>query len=182
MTDSSPQNPIRDLLNDAERRQVIAILANGSTRRIAARVVGCVPSLITRTATCDPDFARQLARAEHGVELESLKWIRRASHDEKYWRAAAWTLERKNPEDFGLRRPSTVSLQDTQALFRQLMASLRGVMPAQQRLLLYRKFSELIGQLDIPAKSQVLLELAQDAAADQPASEEPPRPDAQDGP
>jgi hypothetical protein len=186
MTNLFPQPPRDDLLSVEERGQVIAVLRNGSTRRIAARVVGCAPAVITRTAEHDPAFARDMARAEHSVEVDLLKSLRHASHDEKYWRAAAWTLERKNPEDFGLRRPSTVTVQAAQALFRQLMVSVRGILPAELRLLLFQRFGELIGRLDVPGKRQILIELAEDAAADQQASEEPtgePQPqDPKDGP
>ena len=44
-------------LDEAKRRKIIALLANGSSRRVAARVVGCAHSTITRTAERDPEFA-----------------------------------------------------------------------------------------------------------------------------
>jgi hypothetical protein len=68
--------------------------------------VGCSPSTITRTAASDPDFAEQLATAEQSAEIDAIRAIRAASRKDRYWRAAAWILERKNPEDFALRPPT----------------------------------------------------------------------------
>jgi hypothetical protein len=85
------------VLDETKRRMIIALLMNGSSRRMAAGFVGCAPSTITRTAARDAEFAAQLARAEGNAETEALSLIRKAAHKERYWRAAAWLLERKNP-------------------------------------------------------------------------------------
>jgi len=102
-----PERPNRggrpESLDDAKRRKIIALLANGSSRRVAARVVGCAHSTITRTAQRDPEFAAELDAAEHSVEIESLRNIRRAAAKGRYWRAAAWLVERKNARDFAPR-------------------------------------------------------------------------------
>jgi hypothetical protein len=89
------------VLDEARRRTIIALVSNGSSRRMAAAYVGCSPSTITRTAARDPEFAARLARAEGNAETEALALIRKAARKERYWRAAAWILERKNPADFG---------------------------------------------------------------------------------
>ena len=57
------------MLDDSKRQTILALLSNGSRRRIAARFVRCAPSTITRTADRDPEFAEQLARAEQNLEL-----------------------------------------------------------------------------------------------------------------
>jgi hypothetical protein len=97
------------VLDETKRRKIVALLANGSSRRVAARVVGCSHSTITRTAERDPDFAAELAAAEHSAEIESLRNIRRAGRENRYWRAAAWLVERKNPRDFARRNPPTIN-------------------------------------------------------------------------
>jgi len=38
----------RYLLDESKRRVIIALVTNGSSRRVAARYVGCAPSTITR--------------------------------------------------------------------------------------------------------------------------------------
>ena len=100
------------VLDEKKRRQIIALLANGSSRRIAARVVGCDSSTIARTAQRDPDFAARLAAAEARVEIEAIRNIRDAAKNTRYWRAAAWLLERKNPRDFARQTPTTLSEED----------------------------------------------------------------------
>jgi hypothetical protein len=96
-------------LDDAKRKTVIALLSNGSSRRVAAGYVGCAPSTITRTAARDPDFAAEVAHAEHHAEIEALRLVRNAARKERYWRAAAWLLERRNPNDFAPRKPNVLT-------------------------------------------------------------------------
>ena len=57
------------MLDESNRRTIIALITNGSSRRVAARYVGCAHTTITRTAARDPEFAAQLARAEHSAEI-----------------------------------------------------------------------------------------------------------------
>ena len=60
-------------LDETRRRKIIALLANGSSRRVAARVVGCSHSSIARTAQRDPEIAAELDAAEHSCEIEALQ-------------------------------------------------------------------------------------------------------------
>ena len=99
-------------LDERKRRQIIAILANGSSRRVAARAVGCSTSTIQRTADRDPEFAAELDAAEQTLEIEALRHIRQAAKNGRYWRASAWLLERRNPSDFARRDPNTLTEQD----------------------------------------------------------------------
>ncbi len=62
--DPCPMRSRRNILDDAKRRMVIALVTQGSSRRVAGRYVGCAGTTITRTAQRDPEFAAQLARAE----------------------------------------------------------------------------------------------------------------------
>ena len=87
------------VLDHVKKGQILAILSVGCNRRIAARYVGCSPKTIQNTADREPEFAKQLHHADHGAEIEYLKRIRTAAQKEQYWRAAAWALERLNPED-----------------------------------------------------------------------------------
>ncbi len=112
------------VLDEAKRRRIIALLANGSSRRIAARYVGCAPSTITRTALRDFQFATELAHAERSAEIEALHNLRKAARNERYWRAAAWLLERTNPDDFAQRQPNVA----TEAQIRQAVVALADVL------------------------------------------------------
>ena len=55
-------------LDDNKRRQIIAILANGSSRRVAARVVGCTIAPSNEPPTALPESVRtagQRCRTNH---------------------------------------------------------------------------------------------------------------------
>lgn len=100
------------ILDENKRRKIIALLANGSSRRVAGRIAGCSHTTIERTAQRDPEFAAELEAAEHNVEIEALQQIRKAAKKDRYWRAAAWLLERTNPRDFTRRTPDTLTEED----------------------------------------------------------------------
>lgn len=110
---------------------VIALLTNGSSRRVAAAMVGCAPSTITRAAARDRQFARQLVEAERNVEVEALRRVREASKDPRHWRAAAWMLERRNPDDFGPRPPKMFSQVAVAALLSNICQMLTGTVPEE---------------------------------------------------
>ena len=128
-------------LDDAKRKIIIAMLANGSSRRVAARYVGCAPSTVTRTAMRDPEFAAELARAEQNAEIEALHLLRNAAKKDRYWRAAAWLLERRNPDDFAPRKPNVL----TDGQVRQMLATMTAIalhdLPEE-------KYEEIMRRLD----------------------------------
>jgi hypothetical protein len=132
--DVSEKRVARAALDAAKRNEIIAMVANGSSRRVAARYVGCAPSTITRTADRDPEFAAALARAEERIEVACLRAISTAATTKpSCWRAAAWILERKNPEDFGPRRPDLYDREQVLAMFEQVLATLAPGLPDEPR-------------------------------------------------
>jgi hypothetical protein len=115
-----------EVLDDAKRTAIVAMLRGGCSRRMAARHVECDPTTITRTAARDPEFAAQLAEAQAGADLKALRLIDKATDQEKYWRAAAWMLERRNPEEYGRRAPDTFTAEQVADV---LACFLRAVLP-----------------------------------------------------
>jgi hypothetical protein len=109
----------KPVLDEGKKREIVAILSVGSSRRTAARYVGCAVATIRNTAARDPRFARDLQRAKAGIEIRYLGKIREAADKDKYWRAAAWALERLNPEDFVLRRPDVFTMSQVTHLLSQ---------------------------------------------------------------
>ena len=93
------------VLDEAKRKRIIALLANGSSRRIAAHYVGCAQSTITRTATPRSPIRGGVGPGRTHAEIEALHNLRKAARNERYWQAAAWLLERRNPEDFASGNP-----------------------------------------------------------------------------
>jgi len=132
------------MLTDEKRRKIITLLANGSSRRVAAQYVGCAPSTITRTAARDPAFAEQLATAEKSAEIDALRYIRIAARKDRYWRAAAWILERKNPEDFARRPPTLFTGEEVFHMISQIVEILHDDLPEANCQRAIEKLEELI--------------------------------------
>ncbi len=120
-------------LDETARRQIIRLVTLGSSRRMAARVVGCAASTITRTAARDPQFAAELARAEAKLETRMLHCIRKAAQTQCHWRAAAWLLERKNPQEFAPRPPGVLTVVEVYRMFAEVLASLGGQIADENR-------------------------------------------------
>lgn len=107
-------------LDAGKKREIAAILSVGCSRATAAKYVGSSAETIRRTAKRDPEFAEQVRRAETGHELRYLQLIQGAAKDAKYWRAAAWALERKYPERYAPRKPQAVTKDEMGEIVRQL--------------------------------------------------------------
>jgi hypothetical protein len=86
------------LLNEVKQREVCALVSAGCGIEGAARYVGCAASTIRREAERNPQFNQALRSAHLSAELNPLNALRRAA--QKHWRAAAWLLERFNPQRF----------------------------------------------------------------------------------
>ncbi len=95
-------------LNQSQQREILAILSVGCSRKAAARFAGCTAAAISRQAKGNPDFAAKLRRAEQNLEIESMRTVFNAAKQDKYWRASAWVLERKDPETFQKLKPDAI--------------------------------------------------------------------------
>ena len=109
----------RGILDDVKRGEICAILAVGGSRRTAARYVGCAASTIRNTAKRDEDFMRAILQAESKHEVLHLSYINSAAKDGRYWRAAAWALERKYPNRWAQRDPRQFTLEQVFDLLAQ---------------------------------------------------------------
>ena len=138
-------NPGRPPALDTDKRQrIIALLTVGCSRRVAARHVGCSPSTITRTAARDPAFADQVARAETNLEIELLGNIRQAAQTDRYWRAAAWLLERKNQEDYTRRTTRVYTHDQVLHFLAATLDTLREELSQAQRTQAIQKLDTLL--------------------------------------
>jgi len=97
-------------LDDNKRREIAALIAAGSGIPDAARYVGCSARTIRREALRNPDFHDSLRKAELSAQLVPLQTLRKAAS--KHWRAAAWLLERTNPDRFAKHDPKTFRLDE----------------------------------------------------------------------
>jgi hypothetical protein len=145
-------------LDEIKKGEIVALVSVGCSRRIAAGYVGCAVSTIRRTALRDPQFAKRLRRATYNAQVGYLKNIKKAAEKEQYWRAAAWALERLNPEDFGPRSPDTI----TKIQFFQFLAEVAKVVVEEtgdqrRRQSILKRVNALVAAL-IPEPTQEVKE------------------------
>jgi hypothetical protein len=117
------------VLDETKKAAVLGMIAAGCSRRVAAAFVGCSPATVRRAAQRDPEFAERLRNVSCVPEVGYLKNIKAAAEKPQYWRAAAWALERLNPEDFGRRIPEMASVEEIRDLLTRLAELLVGEIP-----------------------------------------------------
>jgi hypothetical protein len=117
----------REVIDAKMATKICGLLALGYSQNMAAEYVGCDSSTITRTAKRDPTFHARLSEARSDASIEALRLIRHTGSQERYWRAAAWMLERRHPEEYGRRAPNTFTGEQMMDVLDRL---LRLVMPA----------------------------------------------------
>lgn len=125
----------RPALDDRKKGDIVAILSVGCSRKTAARYVGCSVRTIANTARRDPAFAEALAQAESRLEIKLMKNIGSAAEKAQYWRAAAWALERRNPDDYAPRPRNVVTWEQV----RQLLDLLADVVVEEVPVARFRK-------------------------------------------
>jgi hypothetical protein len=145
----------RPVLDGYKRREILAILAVGCSRSTAAKYVGCALSTIQNTADRDPGFAKQLRQNEHASEIGYMENIRRAARNERYWRAAAWALERLDPEQYGRRSPEVITLDQIGRLLAQFAEIVVEEVPVEKyRKAILKRFDALTGDLKEASKKR----------------------------
>ena len=99
-----PTPPTTDTLTSEERRDVLAILSLGCDEKLAAAYVGRPVECLAATARRYKGFGQDLERAKTKAHVDLIANIRDASRNERFWRAAAWALERLDPQRYGPER------------------------------------------------------------------------------
>jgi hypothetical protein len=130
----------RTVLDEGKQREICAILAVGCSRLIAARYVGCHRNTIRSTAMRDKNFLRAIRQAESKHEILHLTHINAAAKEGRYWRAAAWALERKYPTRYGHRDPHMFTIEQVSQVLAQFADVILEEVPktAQRKRILAR--------------------------------------------
>jgi hypothetical protein len=140
-----PQPQKQPVLDDTKRHDVITLLSVGCSRSTAARYVGCSPKTIRETARRDKAFATELRKADQVAEINYLRNIQAAAKQERYWRAAAWALERCHPEQYAPRRADSVPLDEVRELLDGLVQIIcEEIAAAKRRKPIVRRFDALL--------------------------------------
>lgn len=91
-------------LDEFKRREICALVSAGCGLSTAARYVGCSVRTIDREAERNPDFNEKIRRALLAAEVTPLQALRKAAST--HWRAAAWMLERIDPDRYAKPNPA----------------------------------------------------------------------------
>jgi L-fucose isomerase-like protein len=96
-------------ISKSERTVALALLAVGISRESASLSIGKPSQAIAELFQSDPAFAKEVLKAEMEAEQYYISRLREASQDPRGWRAAAWMLERRQPERYGVCKPETLT-------------------------------------------------------------------------
>jgi hypothetical protein len=139
-------------LNHEQRQRVLALLALGSTRRMACKYVGCRVLDLTAEIKCDRDFKQQVRQQELLPEIEILRSLLAAARDPKQWRAASWTLERFYPYRYAPRKGDAVRPTQLQSMLSKLDQGLAKAIPDPERR--WQLLEQCLGRWSRPRKSR----------------------------
>ena len=112
------------ILDEGKQREVCALLSAGCSLQAAAQYVACAPNTIRREAARNPDFGRRFREARLQAQLSPLQAMRKAAAS--HWRAAAWMLERGDPDHFARRPAPAFRPKQAQALKDDIAAILNA--------------------------------------------------------
>ena len=102
------------ILDEGKQREVCALVSAGCSLQAAASYVECATNTIRREANRNPDFGRRFREARLQAQLSPLQAMRKAAAS--HWRAAAWMLERGDPDHFARRPAPAFRPKQAQAL------------------------------------------------------------------
>lgn len=93
----------------AERvERILEALSGGQTRRVAAACGGVSDDTLRRWIMADRELSKRVSAAESQAEIALVTCIRNAANHD--WRAAAWLLERRDPERWSIRYQQHLSV------------------------------------------------------------------------
>ncbi len=107
----SPGRP--RVLDDVKRAEICALLNAGLAFHETARYIGCTPRTIRREISRNAVFRREVHDALLAARVAPEKLLRQAAG--RNWRAAAWLLERTEPQVYGRGAAPACTLDDLEA-------------------------------------------------------------------
>jgi hypothetical protein len=131
---ASPGRP-RDFTPELQF-QFLELVAKGSTVAQAAWGVGVSLRTVQREAKANDGFHHELELAQQASPVHPEQLLREAART--HWRAAAWMLERSDPERFGKRPPTSCSPEKLQTLVAHLIELTLEATPSDQRRAVYQ--------------------------------------------
>ncbi|MEQ8849083.1 hypothetical protein [Botrimarina sp.] len=96
-------------LSEEQKRDAALVVAAGCGRQTAADFVGCTIEQIQQAELTQPEFARELRRAEASCEIAHMRCVRQASNESRQWRSSVWWMETVRPERYGRGRSESLT-------------------------------------------------------------------------
>jgi len=125
------------VLDDGRQREVCALVSAGCSLQAAADYVHCAPDTIRREIERDAAFGVRFREARLAAQLSPLRIMRKAAAN--HWRAAAWMLERTDPDQFARRPSPAFRPKQARALMRDVLAILNAEIDNPQVAVRVRK-------------------------------------------
>lgn len=121
------------------KEEILENLRTGMTIEAAALLAGVCRSTYYNYRENDPKFAEEADQASRFAEAVCLERIKQAAMDKMDWRAWAWILEKRFPDDYGKRQElqvNTTSSSDGTAEVLSMMEQIKS----------HRKTTDLIDE------------------------------------
>ena len=118
---NQPKRGRPPILDETKRAQICGVLSVGGGMALAADAVGCCVRTIYNTMERDAKFKAEIKRARAGSEIKLLKCVDDAAMEPRYWRAAAWKLERIRPERYRAQKSGTYTIEHVLTVVDELL-------------------------------------------------------------
>jgi HEPN domain-containing protein len=128
-------------LTDEKQQELINRIGQGATVEESAEAVGVSLRSVQREAKENKPFAHDLRQALGSAPTDPYQLMLRAART--HWRAAAWLLERTDPDRFGKRPPHSCRPEQMMELASSLIDAALEFVPADQRELIDRHLQAL---------------------------------------
>jgi hypothetical protein len=119
------------------RRELLEHVSQGATVEEAAQIVGLSLRTVQREAKHNEHFDHDLQLALHAAPVDPHQLVLRAART--HWRAAAWLLERTDPDRFAKRPPNSCSYGTLQDISDWLIETALEATPPEHREGVYRR-------------------------------------------
>jgi hypothetical protein len=122
-----------------KQQELLAHVARGGTVEEAAKIVGVSIRTVQREAKGNEHFDHDLQLAQHTATVDPETLMKRAART--HWRAAAWLLERTDPDRYGKRSPTSCRPENVYDMAYWLIETALESVPPEHRELLYRRMN-----------------------------------------
>ncbi|MCC6492444.1 MAG: hypothetical protein IT424_05430 [Pirellulales bacterium] len=138
---STPQGGRPRSLTSKKQTRLCRLVAQGASVAEAARQVRVSLRTVERELRRDEDFEHDLQLAKEAAPVDPLKLMHAAAR--AHWRAAAWLLERTDPEHYARRPPQSCTAAQFKSATAALIEAALEAAPADHRQAVYLKTQQI---------------------------------------